>query len=179
MLTLGGLGAAVAALAAGVVLSGAAAASGPAGHWAQGFAGQAPASAATAEPDAVPALRGRNVIQVLDRTVADQFVDTGPADFSPGDYFVFEDQLLTPDGSQMIGILHGRCMVIFDEAQCDGTAALTGRGKLTFAGTSPLSDRPFLLAITGGTREFAGASGQVRVAPINDTDANITIALAR
>src|SRR4051794_35495884 len=96
MWTIGGLGAAAAALAAGVLLSGAAAASGPAGHWAQGFAAQAPAgaAAAAAEPDAVPALRGKNVIQLLDREVASQFVDVAPEGFSAGDAFVFQDELL-------------------------------------------------------------------------------------
>ena len=89
-----------------------------------------------------------------------------------------DDDLLTADQSQQVGGLDVTCMFFFDVANCHGTATLKAHGKITFEGTSPASDRPFLLALTGGTREFQAARGQIRVAPVAGTDdAQVTIKL--
>src|SRR5689334_17144934 len=137
-----------------------------------GFGGAGGASAAGHGDGAAAAdMHGRSVIDLYDQSTSQNFyVDTGPSDFSPGDYIVFHDNLLTADQSSQVGFLDVTCMFLFDKALCHGTATLKGRGKITFEGTSPANDHPFLLAVTGGTREFQTAGGQIRVEPVAGTD---------
>ena len=146
-------------------------------RWGAAFAGAPGAAASAPDEGAAADLTGRSVLHLYDRATSEStYVDTGPSGFSPGDYLVFHDQLLTDDQSQQVGDLNATCMFFFDVANCHGTATLKGHGKITFEGTSPASDRPFLLALTGGTREFQTARGQIRVAPVAGTeDAQITI----
>jgi hypothetical protein len=166
----------------GVALGGASASGGSSSaRWGAAFAGAPGASAQAAGDDGAAAdLHGRSVIELYDQSTGEnEFIDVGASGFSPGDYIVFHDNLLTADRSQQVGDLDVTCMFLFDVANCHGTATLKGRGKITFEGTSPTSDRPFLLAITGGTREFQTARGQIRVAPVAGTDdANVTLKLA-
>jgi hypothetical protein len=167
---LGGLG--VGVLAAAAMLGGASASGGStSARWGAAFAGAPGAATAAADDGAAAALHGRSVIELYDKSTGENtYVDTGDSGFSPGDYIVFHDLLLTPDQSSQVGDLNVTCMFFFDVANCHGTATLKGRGKITFEGTSPASDRPFLLAITGGTREFQTARGQIRVEPVAGTD---------
>jgi hypothetical protein len=160
------------ALVIGAGLGGATASGGSSGaRWGAAFAGAPGAAAAAADDEAAADLGGRSVLELYDRATSENtYVDTGPSGFSPGDYLVFRDDLLTADQSQQVGDLNVTCMFFFDVANCHGTATLKGRGKITFEGTSPASDRPFLLALTGGTREFQTARGQIRVAPVAGTD---------
>jgi hypothetical protein len=170
------------ALVLGAALGGTTASGGPSGaRWGAAFAAAPGAAAQAADDGASTDLRGRSVLELFDQGTDDNtFVDTGSSGFSPGDYIVFRDNLLTADQSQQVGDLNVTCMFLFDVANCHGTATLKGRGKLTFEGTSPTSDRPFLLAITGGTREFQTARGQIRVAPVSGTEnANVSVELAR
>jgi len=166
------------ALVLGAALGGTVASGGSSSaRWGAAFAGAPGAAASTADEGASADLQGRSVIRLYDRATSENtFVDTGPTGFSPGDYLVFHDELLAADQSQQVGDLDVTCMFLFDVANCHGTATLKGRGKITFEGTSPASDRPFLLALTGGTREFQTARGQIRVAPVAGTDdAQITV----
>jgi hypothetical protein len=166
-------GAGLAVVLLGAALGGASASGGStSARWGAAFAGAPGASAqAAADEGAAADLHGRSVIELYDQSTGQEaFVDVGPSGFSPGDYIVFHDLLLTADRSQQVGDLDVTCMFMFDVANCHGTATLKGRGKITFEGTSPTTDRPFLLAITGGTREFQTARGQIRVAPVVGTD---------
>src|SRR4051794_26631096 len=157
--------------AAAAIGSGTASGGSTSPRWGAAFAGAPGASAAADDGAAAAAMTGKQVIELYDQaTDENAFVDVGPPDFSPGDYVVFHDNLLTADRSQQVGDLNVTCMFFFGNANCHGTATLKGRGKITFEGTSPANDRPFLLALTGGTREFQTARGQIRVAPVAGTD---------
>jgi hypothetical protein len=167
----GFVGGGIAVVALAAALGSATASGGSSARWGAAFAGAPGASAAATDDGAAADLHGRNVIQLYDQSSSDNaFIDVGPSGFSPGDYIVFRDRLLTADQSQQVGDLYVTCTFLFDNAECHGTARLSGRGDITFDGLSPASNRPFLLAITGGTREFKTARGQIRVAPVGNSD---------
>ena len=107
------------------------------------------------------------------------FVDVLEEDFSPGDTFGFRDPLRDEQATERVGELHAVCTVHFGEDACRGTIRLGGRGKITFDGTVPVPAEPlnFLLAITGGTRDFRDARGQLRVESIDDESFRITLQL--
>jgi hypothetical protein len=106
--------------------------------------------------------------RALDVTVEEHFVDVdGNKDFSPGDEFIFTDDLKTPSGSKKIGSLTGICtftQTVSDEdstGHCVGTATVHG-GAIEIAGLVHFSNQTdFVLAITGGTHSYDEADGQV------------------
>ncbi len=92
-----------------------------------------------------------------------QFVDSGPQGPSVGDTILFKQAIYAHGGVNRVGSLYVECVLHFsDIAECEGTMALSGRGKLTFSGTVPPKPQ-FFLAITGGTGEFIGRDGEVMV----------------
>ena len=100
-------------------------------------------------------------------------------DFSPGDTYGFRDPLLNESGNDRVGQVHVSCTVSFGENDiCGGAIRVGGRGKITFYGTVPVTERlNFLLAVTGGTRDFRGARGQMRVESVGDENFRITVQL--
>jgi allene oxide cyclase len=129
--------------------------------------GGAFASAASSGGGAEP-----QTITLIDKTVAQQFVDLGAKGFSVGDEFIFTSRLWNLARTQRLGVLHGVCTVDSTAGQgsahCVGTAHLRG-GTLEFAGegsNGPVS----VFAITGGTGRFIGARGQVTSRSLNAQD---------
>jgi hypothetical protein len=108
-------------------------------------------------------------ITLIDKTVAQQFVDLGKKGFSVGDEFIFTSRFWNLAQTKRLGLLHGVCTVDSTAGQgaahCVGTAHLPG-GTLEFAGegsNGPVS----VFAITGGTGRFNGADGQVTSRSLN------------
>jgi hypothetical protein len=129
------------------------------------------------EPEAAPLSGGGREFMFFEEEVDSTFVDVGEAGVSPGDYTVFHSELHAwpPIDPSQEGDLHAVCTVGFRRATCHGTLDLFDRGvgKITFEGDVPKSDR-FLLALTGGTRDFRAARGEMRV----ETDINrVTVRL--
>ena len=105
------------------------------------------------------------VINLISRaTPINDFVDIGPAGFSPGDLYVFSDRLfLVSSPDEQIGTSNGRCVLI-DPAtfrfDCSITAKLPD-GDLMIAGTLTLVEGTTSTgAIIGGTGAYRKARGE-------------------
>ena len=60
--------------------------------------------------------------------------------------------------------------------QCLATLSLP-EGQLTAQGLTTLNEsgQPFTLAITGGTGAYRTAHGQIRIAPVSETESHYTL----
>jgi hypothetical protein len=109
-----------------------------------------------------------------------------------GAQFVFSDILYDGPKGDRVGEDGGVCTITNRQpetnpteatAQCVATLSLSG-GQITVQGlvTFPLAEGqlppPVDVAITGGTGEFEGAEGHIRVEELNQTDSNITVHLS-
>ena len=123
-------------------------------------------SAAAVDAESAGGSRGERIVLLEPAGEDFFFVDVLEEDFSPGDTYGFRDPLRNEEDSERVGQIRVVCTAHFgDEDVCEGTIRIGGRGKITFDGTVPVTDGPldFLLAITGGTRDFRDARGQMRV----------------
>jgi hypothetical protein len=103
-------------------------------------------------------------------------LDLGEEGPSQGDEFIFHD-VLKREGEK-IGHDGGVCTVTTvkgPELQCVVTFSLSG-GDITIQGLAKEGE-VFVFAVTGGTGQYQGASGEARVAVKSDTVARITIDL--
>ena len=94
-----------------------------------------------------------------------------------GGYNIFRDPLDNESGTQ-VGHVLATCMTGFDgDALCHGVLEFAG-GTITIYGSGINTDGSLVLAITGGTGEYAGASGQVNInTAASESAARITISL--
>ena len=109
---------------------------------------------------------GGEHIQVIARTVSEHYEDNGRKGESVGDYFTFTDHLMKR--GDRVGHAVGRCDVMRAtrqafSLQCTATLTFGGKGQLTVQGAITFrqgnNDDP-TLAVTGGTGDYAGASGE-------------------
>ena len=107
-------------------------------------------------------------IDVITRATAiNNFVDVGPTGPSPGDIYVFVDDVFFPDApTRKVGEALGRCTLI-DPASvrlgCNIRTTLPG-GSLTTDGTLVnVTGATSTGAITGGTGKFRNARGEGRL----------------
>ena len=108
------------------------------------------------------------ILKMLSRATAiNNFVDTGPSGFSPGDLYVFSDRLFyasAPD--TLIGTSDGRCILIDPSAiryDCSITAKLLD-GDILMAGTLMLVEgSTSVFAVVGGTGTYRNARGDATV----------------
>lgn len=123
-------------------------------------------------------LQREKVLRFFETTVKDGFLDVPPAldqNGSPqqGDTFFFRDALWNPDQTERRGNVYGSCEFIFNfVAQCEGTALLR-KGNVVFEGAVRFPDgndpERLRFAVTGGTRLYKNAVGEIVVRPIGDT----------
>ena len=110
-------------------------------------------------------------------------LDLGAPGASTGDQFTGTGDLFDARGNK-VGTSAFTCIVAgVGVSQCSQVYELSG-GKLATAGTtrpnfttSPLFDE--LLAVTGGTGTYRGATGEVRLVQHSFTEATLTINLSR
>ena len=114
------------------------------------------------------------VIKLISRATAiNNFVDTGPPGFSPGDLYVYSDRLfLASAPDEQIGTIDGRCVLI-DPASfrfdCSNTGhipegAPLAAGDIQSAGTLTLvQGATSTFAIVGGTGSYRTARGDSSV----------------
>lgn len=124
---------------------------------------------ALAPPGAQAGLAEPPTIKVTARSWTEHYNDVGRPGESPGDSIVFTDKLY--QNGERVGRDTVRCDLkratqrVF-MMQCFATLVFKGRGDLTAQGQVTYtrnSTMPPRLAITGGTREFRGASGEMEV----------------
>jgi hypothetical protein len=127
-------------------------------------------------------------LTVWTQSVQDSFLDLGSPGFTVGDKDVFSDDLSRTRGGDVIGSDGGECTVVrVDEVfygfafQCLVTFSLP-RGQITTQGlieyTNGEPEDPATLAITGGTRRYKRARGQVKVRFLSETEAKIVFRLS-
>jgi hypothetical protein len=108
------------------------------------------------------------VIKLFSRATAiNNFVDVGPSGPSPGDIYVFLDELFSPEHpSQKVGEALGRCNLIDPASgrfECTIVSSFAN-GTITTDGI--LVNVPGVVSvasITGGTGAFRGARGEAHV----------------
>jgi len=110
-------------------------------------------------------------------------LDLGATGFGLGDQFVFSDKLFR--GDTQVGRDGGSCTVVEFTTETEPVTVncvvtielrrgqLTVQGLVTFAG----ADAPFVVAITGGTRAYKTAHGQVRVTPVDNETERLSFTL--
>jgi hypothetical protein len=117
------------------------------------------------------------------KTTEQTFLDLGEKGDSLGDQFIFHDVLR--HAGERVGHDGGVCTITSVEspagqAQCLVTAYLS-EGQITIQGliveTGQTPER-FTLAVTGGTGQYEGASGEVHVIERSETQARIIVHLA-
>jgi hypothetical protein len=97
-------------------------------------------------------------------TAINNFVDTGPAGFSPGDLYVFSEQLfLASAPNDQVGTADGRCVLIDPAAfrfDCSTTSKFP-EGDVITSGTLTLVEGTTSVgAVVGGTRAYRRARGE-------------------
>lgn len=122
----------------------------------------------------------KKVFTAVDITVNEDFVDVAPAatgefDVSTGDTFFFHDELWNRARTTKLGTIDGNCefqiIVPATEAapaaHCVATAFLRG-GTVELAGGVIFTeeDRPFFVAVTGGTERYENVVGEVKITSV-------------
>lgn len=115
--------------------------------------------------------------------VSDQLmeIDARPKGLSVGDYLAFSDDLYKHKEGDSVGHLDGVCHVTNVDgddyrALCIVTATLDD-GSITHQGVVESTEDEATFAVTGGTGDFRGASGETEVRFISDTHAKIEVDL--
>ncbi|MEJ7743228.1 MAG: hypothetical protein WKF73_12125 [Nocardioidaceae bacterium] len=103
-----------------------------------------------------------NTLTLVTEEERSRAVDLGEKGFSTGDFFVFEETVYAARGRRVVGEDTVRCEFGIRTFNCEATIKLGGRGKITVAGAF-FSDRDIALPITGGTKNFSEAGGQLKV----------------
>ncbi len=147
-------------LTAGAVWFGAGGANAGSGDL-SGWPGRAVASMAEAQRLAAARADDSTLI-VVTRQVRDAFVDLGREGPSPGDFVLFEEKVFNSNGTERIGRDAVRCEFGLRTFTCEGTIKINGRGKLRIAGTV-FANNDNVFPVTGGTREFRGYGGTLKV----------------
>ena len=116
---------------------------------------------------------GHRSLELVATEASFNFVDVDPKQAdpendppSPGDSFLISETL-TKHGKSF-GSLYVQCTFVTAEAnQCVATFDLAN-GQITVQGVFLGDDTDFTLAVTGGTGDYTGAGGTVRVQTAND-----------
>jgi Allene oxide cyclase len=105
-------------------------------------------------------------LKMIEHATTDAVTDTGASGDSAGDILTFANEVFDADDKNKIGTDQGICFrtVPGKAWECSWTLALE-KGQLTVEG--PFYDTgDSVLAITGGTGEYANARGDMTVSPI-------------
>jgi hypothetical protein len=110
-----------------------------------------------------PRITQKETIAANARFTAFKYVDVGNRGESPGDEVLFRARLRA--GGSRIGYAVVVCTLTFSNViQCDGTAKIGQRGKVTVQGAfSEMQQVHTSFAVTGGTGNFRNARGTLEV----------------
>ena len=106
--------------------------------------------------------RDNNTLTLVAEIERDRFVNLGREGFSTGDFFVFEETVYAARGRRVVGEDTVRCEAGIRTFSCEATIKLDGRGKIRVAGAF-FSRRDNVIPVTGGTKNFSEAGGQLKV----------------
>ena len=107
-------------------------------------------------------------IDVIEHATTDTVVDLTTNGDSTGDLLTFHNEIFDVDNTTVIGTDHGECtrIEVGVSWECRWVTTLE-TGSLTVEG--PFYDAsPSVMAVTGGTGEFRGARGSMRLVARND-----------
>ena len=121
-----------------------------------------PAAAIVHAAKSAAARQGTQVLAVLEIEERSDFVDVGDSGESPGDYFLFESRLMTPDGSTHVGRDSGKCTLGTRTFVCDATASIFHKGKIAVYGAF-FAEADAKLPVIGGTGRYRDAGGTLTV----------------
>jgi dirigent-like protein len=139
-----------------------------------------------AAPAAMPRdHHGGKTIVLIGRSVEEADIDVNGEGPTPGDYFVFRDNVFDKHGEDLVGRLNGQCFFHFPFSEvesalyCEGSLTLFKKGQLTFQGAQVFTEETNTLtvAITGGTGKFEKARGEVHVQFISEEEERLVIHL--
>ena len=105
-------------------------------------------------------------IKMIEHATTDAVTDTGAAGDSAGDILTFANEVFDADDKNKIGTNQGICFrtVVGKAWECFWTVSLD-KGQITVEG--PFYDKgDSVLAITGGTGEYADAEGEMALSAI-------------
>jgi allene oxide cyclase len=105
-------------------------------------------------------------IKMIEHATTDAVTDTGAAGDSAGDILTFANEVFDADNKNKIGTNQGICFrtVVGKAWECFWTVSLD-KGQITVEG--PFYDKgDSVLAITGGTGEYADAEGEMALSAI-------------
>jgi hypothetical protein len=102
-------------------------------------------------------------IALVERATSDAVTDTGPKGDSAGDLLTFANDVYDKDNKTKLGVDSGWCIrtVVGKSWECFWTLQLD-KGSITVHGPF-LDSGDSLLAITGGTRVYSGAKGEMKL----------------
>ncbi len=106
--------------------------------------------------------RGANTLTVVTEEIRSREVNLGGKGFTTGDFFVFEEAVYSERGRRVVGEDTVRCELGIRTFNCEATVKLDGRGKITVSGAL-FGRQDIAIPVTGGTRNFSAARGQLKV----------------
>ena len=115
---------------------------------------------------AAPAAADPQELKVIEHATTDAVTDTGAEGDSAGDILTFANEVFDADDKNKVGTNQGICFrtVPGKAWECFWTLSLD-KGQITVEG--PFYDQgESVLAITGGTGDYAGAQGEMALAAI-------------
>lgn len=107
-------------------------------------------------------------LALVERASSDAVTDTGAAGDSPGDILTFANEIYDAANAKLVGHDNGWCVrvVVGQSWECFWTVILDD-GQITVEG--PYYDtKDSVLAVTGGTGEYAHAGGEMALHARND-----------
>jgi hypothetical protein len=112
------------------------------------------------------ALADPQELKVIEHATTDAVTDTGAAGDSAGDILTFANEVFDADDKNKVGSDQGVCFRTLPGKawECFWTLSLD-KGQITVEGPF-LDSGDSVLAITGGTGEFAGATGDMALSAI-------------
>jgi hypothetical protein len=107
--------------------------------------------------------RGATTLSVVEHALTDTTADIRPHGDSRGDVLAFRNPIFNAANTKRIGIDNGSCVrtKVARAYECAWTTRVPG-GTLAVQGPF-LDTHDSMLAITGGTGRYVGASGQMRL----------------
>jgi hypothetical protein len=117
--------------------------------------------------DAAPAAAKESIV-VIEHATTDAVVDLGEEGDTAGDTLVFSNELFDADNANVVGTSAGSCVrtVVGKAWECTWSNTLEN-GSLTAQGTFyDTGDGTF--AITGGTGDYSGATGEMKLKKHNE-----------
>lgn len=129
--------------------------------WSRLFASYVPAAVAVLLVPASLSAAERETLNVVERATTDAVTDIGAKGDSAGDILTFANEVFDEGNENQVGTNNGWCIrtAVGKSWECFWTVML-GDGQITVEGPF-LDSGDSVLAITGGTGEYAGVRGEM------------------